>query len=156
MNHPDADRSEEVFAAVVEFMGRQKTGAAGGGGAEAKRRAMRFVASCVMVRARSCFFCACRLASFLLSSELTTSLPPPSQVHASPAYTAPFDLSPLAARLPARLGSPNAKEAGRNALAMWLVGLPKYLWELGAARERREEVEVSWVVLFVLPFFLAG
>ncbi|BGP55047.1 rRNA processing protein [Rhodotorula sphaerocarpa] len=123
LNHPDADRSEEVFAAVVEFMGRQKTGAAGGGGAEAKRWAMRFVASCVMV-------------------------------HASPTYTAPFDLSPLAARLPARLGSPNAKEAGRNALAVWLVGLPKYLWELGAARERREEVETLLSLSPLLtPFF---
>lgn len=67
-----------------------------------------------------------------------------AQIHSSPSYIAPFDLEPLASKLPATL-SPNAKEMKNNALARWLVALPKYLWELGNATEppREAEIEVS-------------
>lgn len=67
------------------------------------------------------------------------------QVHSSPSYTAPFDLSPLASRLPESL-SPNSKDVKQNALARWLVMLPKYLWELGgngSSPPREDELRVS-------------
>lgn len=149
LNQSDPARSTEVFSAVVDYFTRQQTNASvDGRTGEAKRRAGEFIARCVLVS-----FCSRVVSSFFVKWPKTSdSGQEPSadethpQIHSSPSYIAPFDLEPLASKLPATL-SPNAKDTKTNALARWLVALPKYLWELGNTAAdlppREAEIEVS-------------
>ncbi|BGP47571.1 rRNA processing protein [Rhodotorula kratochvilovae] len=66
-------------------------------------------------------------------------------IHSSPAYTAPFSLAPLAAQLAGL--SPREQKA--NPLALWLAGVPKWLWELGERREDETELVLSVLLKLV-------
>ncbi|GAA5991810.1 hypothetical protein JCM10908_002216 [Rhodotorula pacifica] len=124
LNQSDSTRSSEVFGAVVDYFTRQNTNATSDGRAGEGKR---------------------RAGEFIARCVL---------FHSSPSYTAPFDLSALASKLPSTL-SPNAKDTKQNALARWLVALPKYLWELGgngatSSSPREREIELVLSVLLEL------
>ncbi|GAA5824040.1 hypothetical protein JCM3770_005133 [Rhodotorula araucariae] len=66
-------------------------------------------------------------------------------IHSSPAYTAPFTLAPLATQLEGL----SAREQKANALALWLAGVPKWLWELGDRREDETELVLNVLLKLV-------
>ncbi|GAA5882497.1 hypothetical protein JCM3774_006132 [Rhodotorula dairenensis] len=135
LNQPDPDRSAEVFEAVVDYFVRQNTNASSSSGeGEGETRILGLGKR--------------RAGEFIARCVL---------IHGSPSYTAPFDLSSLASQLPATL-SPNAKETKRNALARWLVALPKYLWEVGnaAATDPSRESEMEPVLSVLLNLVQQG
>lgn len=125
LNQSDPARSNEVFSAVVDYFTRQQTNASVDGRTGEAKL---------------------RAGEFIARCVL---------IHSSPSYIAPFDLEPLASKLPATL-SPNAKDTKQNALARWLVALPKYLWELGNAADPPREAEIELVLSVMLKLVQQG
>ncbi|BGP24145.1 rRNA processing protein [Rhodotorula toruloides] len=75
-------------------------------------------------------------------------------MHTSTCYTSPFSL-PTKPAFPASLANPNAKEVRANAVARWVAGLPKWLWECGQQGEAREG-DMAFILVVLLKLLQQG